>query len=419
MKYIKQISIIVVLLYLIFLGVAVYLVETEVEEKQTTIIDEGQNVTVIFFYADGCSHCVEKKPIIDYIEEEYEDNITLYRFSYNEYKNLLNSYGFSTVPAVVIQNQTNTSKFPYIQITLENLMNEIDAYISGRTITEITEEDQYLIDTPFGQIDLYDFSLPVLTIVLGALDSINPCSFFILLFLLNLLLYVRSRRRMVLIGGIFIFFSGFIYFILMALILTTFIIIEQPLIITVIAGVVALILGAINIKDFFYFKQGLSLSISEDKKKKLFSRMRNIVKITHLPTLIISTILLAIFANTYELACTLALPVVFTDFLANIYNVPLFESYLYIFLYNVVYVIPLIVIVSIFVITLGRRKLTEYQGRILKLISGVMMASFGIVLLLNPGVLKNIFIAVGLLLGSILVSILLSIIWKKFNELQD
>lgn len=128
--------------------------------------------------------------------------------------------------------------------------------------------------------------------------------------------------------------------------------------------------------------------------------------------MIFGTIALAIFANTYELPCTLALPVVFTDFLI-IHNVPLMQSYLFILLYNIVYIISLIFIVLIFVIILGRRKISEYQGKILKLISGIMMFSFGLVLLINPDMLKNIFAALGIVSISILSSLLISIIWKK------
>jgi hypothetical protein len=130
--------------------------------------------------------------------------------------------------------------------------------------------------------------------------------------------------------------------------------------------------------------------------------------------MIIGTIALAIFANTYELACTLALPVVYTDILL-LHNVPMAQSYLYLAIYNIIYVLPLILIVLVFVITLGRRKLSEYQGRILKLVSGVMMCSFGIVMVINPLLLKNIFSALGILISSIALTIICSLIWKYDN----
>jgi len=392
-----------------------------------SVIAEDTDIVLEFFYNEECGNCEETAPIIDLIEEQYENNLTVYRFSIknNANRELFYSYGFTSTPGTVVKNQTNNKAlfwFVYDNTTEKNLQDAIDYHLTGNYSEEPPEPDRdsICIDTPFGLFcfNLSELSLPVLTIVLGALDSVNPCSFFILLFLLNLLLYAKSRKRMLIIGGIFIFFSGFIYFLLMVLLLTTFTRLEQPFIVTMVAGLVALILGSINIKDFFFFKQGFSLSISKSKKKKLFKRMRGVVKITHLPTMILGTIALAIFANTYELACTLGLPVVFTNSLI-IHNVPLMQSYLYILIYNIVYVIPLIVIVLIFVVTLGRRKISEYQGRVLKLVSGIMMLSFGLVLLIKPDLLKNVFAAIGIILISIISSLIISIIWKKIVKKDE
>jgi uncharacterized membrane protein HdeD (DUF308 family) len=55
----------------------------------------------------------------------------------------------------------------------------------------------------------------------------------------------------------------------------------------------------------------------------------------------------------------------------------------------VIYVIPLLAIVVVFVRTMGARKLTESEGRILKLVSGFMMLGFGLLLLLAPQLLTN------------------------------
>ena len=49
-----------------------------------------------------------------------------------------------------------------------------------------------------------------------------------------------------------------------------------------------------------------------------------------------------------------------------------------------IYVIPLLVIVTVFTKTMGARKLSEAEGRLLKLISGFMMLGFALVLLFTP-----------------------------------
>ena len=115
-----------------------------------------------------------------------------------------------------------------------------------------------IISTPWGDIDVSTWSIPILTVVLGSLDSFNPCAFFILLFLLNLLIYARSKKRMLLIGGIFIFFSGFLYMIFMFLmyeVLNSIKTAENIFYITIIVGLIVLPMGILNIKDFFFFKK--------------------------------------------------------------------------------------------------------------------------------------------------------------------
>jgi uncharacterized membrane protein HdeD (DUF308 family) len=73
------------------------------------------------------------------------------------------------------------------------------------------------------------------------------------------------------------------------------------------------------------------------------------------------------------------------------------EHYLYLALYNLVYVIPLLVIVLAVTFAAGRRQLTEREGRLLKLMSGLMMLGLGLVLLLTPERLNSLWTAFGLL----------------------
>ena len=80
----------------------------------------------------------------------------------------------------------------------------------------------------------------------------------------------------------------------------------------------------------------------------------------------------------------------------------------YLALYCLVYVIPLLAIVGLFVVTLGRRKLSEREGRILKLLSGVMMMGLGALLLIDPLLISNVVVTAGLVIGAVLLTWLLS-----------
>lgn len=279
-----------------------------------------------------------------------------------------------------------------------------------------TPEEGLRVNIPvIGEIDTSKTSLPLLTIIIAGMDGFNPCAFFVLFLLLSILIYARSRKVMFLIGGTFVFFSGFIYFLFMAAWLNIFLLIGELKAITVAAGLIALLIASINIKDFFLFKKGVSLSIPEKAKPKLYERIRNLLKKSSLPSMMFGTVILAIAANSYELLCTAGFPMVYTRAL-TLNSLPMLNYYLYLAMYNVIYVIPLAAIVIIFSVTLGAKKLTERQGQILKLISGMMMFFLGLVLLIKPSLLNNIIVSVGLLALSLAVSWIIIIAFRQFGK---
>ncbi|MDP8296625.1 MAG: hypothetical protein RAP41_00360, partial [Candidatus Orphnella occulta] len=120
-------------------------------------------------------------------------------------------------------------------------------------------------------------------------------------------------------------------------------------------------------------------------------------------------------ANIYELFCTPGFPMIYTRVL-TMEQLPSLQHYMYLVLYNIVYVIPLISILLILTCTLGQKKLTEQQGRILKLVSGMMMLFLGAILVIKPALLGNIAIAVTLFIAAILSSGIIIFIYRIFNK---
>ncbi|MBE9551983.1 MAG: thioredoxin family protein [Proteobacteria bacterium] len=253
------------------------------------------------------------------------------------------------------------------------------------------------VEIPFlGRLDAGNLSLPLLTLALGGADAFNPCAFFVLLFLMSLRTHARSRARMLLIGGIFVACSGIFYLAFMAAWLNLFLLLEGMAIVTTVAGLVAMAVAALNIKDYFLFNAGPSLSIPMGARNRLFGRMGRLLSSESLPSLLAGTLALAVAANAYELLCTSGLPLVYTRIL-TLEELPTATYYGYLALYNLVYVLPLLAIVLVFTATLGARKLGERGGRLLKLMSGLMMLGLGIVLLIRPELLDNVLTAFALI----------------------
>jgi thiol-disulfide isomerase/thioredoxin len=388
---------------------------------------EGKPLVVTLFWGEGCPHCEREKAFLKELKKKHLDlavrDYEVWKNKENAalYKKVLSASGVKQagVPTTVVgtavfmgfNDQVRRGIGDAIMRCLRDGCPDGVAELNEQRLSQDAKQEETMTVPILGSIDPAKMSLPVFTMVIGALDSFNPCAFFVLLFLLSMLIHVRSRSRMFLIGGIFVLFSGLIYFLFMAAWLNIFMIIGQITAITIAGGVVALLIGGINVKDFFLFKQGVSLVIPESAKPKLFDRMRGLLKAPTLPAIIAGTVVLAISANAYELLCTAGFPMVYTRVL-TLHKLTTSQYYQYLVLYNFVYVLPLALIVTVITVTLGARKLTEWQGRQLKLVSGLMMLSLGIVLILNPTLLNSPLASVIMLAGVIVVSLITVIVMK-------
>ena len=147
-------------------------------------------------------------------------------------------------------------------------------------------------------------------------------------------------------------------------------------------GASALLIGFINVKDFFAFRRGVSLSIPESAKPGLYARARAILKAESLPASLAAVAVLAVVVNFVELLCTAGLPAIYTAVLTQHALSPL-AHYGYLGLYILAYIADDALMVGTVVLALGSGKLDERGGRRLKLLSGAVMLALGLVMLLR------------------------------------
>ncbi|MFO7563507.1 MAG: thioredoxin family protein [Enhygromyxa sp.] len=397
----------------LLLGLLVWLTASSVLAAPPTWreLDEAgeARIHLYFFWTRTCAHCQEQRPIVEGIAAEHpwvvvhEHELSSDPAGAQLYVEIAESLGEQAryVPALA-----------FCQTLIQGLVDEdtLEArLLACRDQTSRSppskQDSSTAVEVPLlGEVDVRRWSLPVTTVVLASLDAFNPCAFFVLLFLLSLLVRTQSRGRMLLISGIFIAVSGLWYFVFMAAWLNVFLWFGELRWMTLAAGVVAVLMAGLNIKDFFV-SRGPSLSIPESAKPGLFARMRKLARASSLPSAALATVLLAAVANTYEFLCTAGLPMIYTRVL-TLAELSTAGYYLYLAFYNLIYVLPLIVIVALSIKTLGKRKLQEREGRALKLLSGLMMLGLGLALMLAPELLGQVGVAVGILLGAGLITVI-------------
>jgi hypothetical protein len=360
----------------------------------TSKLDNGETrVHLYFFWSQKCPHCLKAVPFVDSLTRDYpwlevhSAEVSQNRQNLQRYVEMAGSLGHEarSVPAFFICGQLITGYDSPAGIGQQILDRARACRQMPATAFSASDIENLLL--PFiGTLDPESNSLLMFTLIIAGMDSFNPCAFFVLLFLLSLMVHARSRARMLLIGSTFVGISALIYFLFMAAWLNLFMMIGAIPAITLVAAMIAIIIGIINAKDYFLFRQGPSLSIPESAKPGLYRRMRELLKANNIATMLLGTAALAVAANSYELLCTAGFPMVYTRLL-TLNELNNLQHYAYLVLYNFIYVIPLMIIVIFFSFTLGAYKLSEQQGRFLKLLSGLMMLGLGLIMLFAPDLL--------------------------------
>ncbi len=361
---------------------------------------EGQQqVQLYFFWALTCPHCTAAHPHVEAIPRT-RPWVRLHALELTQHPENLRRYAAmarqlgeeaASVPAflfcgeMVVGWESDATTGAYLRQRLDQCRARM---LTSGAVTNPSPPAALRLPV-LGEVDPAGLSLPALTLVLAGLDAFNPCAFFVLLFLLSMLVHQKSRARMLAVGSVFVLISGLMYFAFMTAWLNVFQLFGQLAWVTLAAGALAVFVGLVNVKDFFLFGRGLTLSIPEAKKPDLFRRARAILNAENLPAMLAATLFLAVAANFYELLCTAGFPMVYTRLL-TLAEPSSAARYAYLAAYNLIYVVPLALIVAVFARTLGARKLTEREGRLLKLMSGLMMLQLGALLLWAPQLVSRV-----------------------------
>jgi glutaredoxin len=339
------------------------------------------------FVRAGCPHCEAAKAFLKELRREHpavriaiydvaEDSTALKRLATLAAERGIANIG---VPTFLIGAELIVG-FLSAETTGAEILARLDQRAQGAVPPAAVESIQ---TKWFGELRVRDLGLPLFTIVIGLLDGFNPCAMWVLLFLLSLLVNLRDRLKMALVAGTFVAVSGLIYFVFMAAWLNMFLLIGLSRPIQIGLGGIALLVGAVNVTDFFALRHGISLSIPESAKPGLYARIRRILHADNLAGALAGIVILAGLVNLVELLCTAGLPALYTQIL-TLQQMPSWEYYSYLSLYNLAYIFDDSLMVTIAVVTLSRKKLQERAGRWLKLTSGLVMAGLGAVLLLQP-----------------------------------
>ncbi|MBE6153272.1 MAG: glutaredoxin family protein [Firmicutes bacterium] len=374
-------------------------------------INALENVNIYLFYGDGCPHCRALEEKLDEIKLDYPNiNIHYYETWYNkknskkldEIENLLD-INIRGVPFTVIGGKTLSGymegitdeeiidSIEYYSIS-ENKCNDVVGNYLGVTeenkklknCIEIKENKNFKINIPFiGYVNTKDLSLPIVSILIGALDGFNPCAMWILLFLITMLLNLKDKKRMWLLGLTFLTTSALVYLLFMISWLNIAKYVGSIFYIRLLISLVAIVGGGINLKNYFKTKNDGCHVVKKEKRKKILTKIKKFTSEKSLILSLLGIITLAVSVNFIELVCSAGLPVIFTQVL-SMNDLSGMEYSAYIFLYILFFLIDDIIVFVIAMKTLTVTGISTKYGKFSHLIGGIIMILIGILLIFKP-----------------------------------
>ena len=413
----KTISLIIILLALIGVSIPWGQVTAQTSDE----------VNVYFFWGDGCPHCALAKP---FLEELAQSNPNIKLHSYEIYYNdanqqlflqLATGLGFEprAVPTIIIGEQRWEG---YSDQIAQQISQTVEDYLANGYQDRATEilnggnrtfaptqtsplpPDPAATSTPasggsnveeitlpiFGKVDLSQKSLFLSTLLIAFVDGVNPCSIWVLTMLLAITMHTGSRKKMLLIGLIFLTVTAAVYALFIAGLFTVLKVVSFIGWIQVVVALVALFFALVNIKDYFWYKQGLSFTIDDKHKPGLYQRMRKLMDAGEsFWGLVGGTIVMAAGVSLVEFSCTAGFPVLWTN-LVSAQQVTAGTFVLLLLTYMLVYQLDEMVIFFTAVFTLKSNKMEEKHGRILKLIGGILMLTLAVVMLVKPSLMSDL-----------------------------
>jgi thiol-disulfide isomerase/thioredoxin len=363
---------------------------------------QAERLPIYYFWGDGCPHCAEQKPFLEELERRYPQ-IEVHAFEvWYEPDNrplffeMAAAAGIeaSGVPTTFIGGRVWVGYNEAIRREMEEAVGaclELTCPDPGEGFVVAEVPGGTTIALPMiGPIDLGARSLALSTAMIAFVDGFNPCSLWVLSMLLAVVIHSGSRRKILFVGLTFLLVTAAVYGVFIAGLFSVFTYVSYLGWIQVIVALFAAGFALVNIKDYFFYRQGLSLTIADAHKPKLYRGIRNIMAPDRsLLAMMGVTAAVALGIALVELPCTAGFPVLWSNLVAG-RSVDAWAFASLLGLYLSIYLLDELIVFAVAVFTLRASRLEERHGRALKLVGGMIMLALALVLLVRPELMNDL-----------------------------
>jgi len=361
----------------------------------------AQNQVVVYqFYGKGCPHCAQEEFFLQELEEKYPElEVKSFEIYFNDDNRILfqeMADAFNTdiqgVPTLFINGK--------VIVGFSNAIGQSIEQEVKRCIEEGCAAPDEVLDQKEDIISVVGESSPLeseekkktsenLTfasvITLAIADSVNPCALAVLtMALIALLVQDPRKKRRVIYGGLAFTAAVFITYIFYGVVIIQFFkfisefFVSAYNIVKIIFASLAILLGIMNIKDFFRYTPG---TVGTEMPMFMRPIAKNLIKNITKPR---GAFLIGILVTLFLLPCTIGPYVVVGNLLSAF---ELVKSLPWLIFYNLIFVLPMIGI-TLFVY-LGYTTVEKVTGwkedniKYMHLTAGIVLSLLGIAMILG------------------------------------
>lgn len=362
-----------------------------IEIKPDTLKTKIGVVNLYYFYQPGCKECRRADILLNSLSKTYR-NLVIYRHNISEDTSKIFYEGLADfqkipdekrllVPAIFIGED-----YLIKDISAERLENLIKKYYSGspRLDTLKFPKAEENIIQRFSRFSIIGVMLA------GLLDGVNPCAFATIIFFISYLLFIGRRKKTVTLMSIS--FIAAVFFCYLAIGFGAYTILHTITAIKIVGriiflsfGILAIILGALSLYDYYLARAGntnkMILQLPLIIKQKIHKEIK---EKTNIGGIIFGSFIAGILISFLEFGCTGQVYLPTITFVVSRGNLGIRPGIILV-IYNIMFILPLIII-ALLANLLSRESVSDALAKripIIKLLTAFLFFGLGVLLILS------------------------------------
>jgi hypothetical protein len=268
------------------------------------------------------------------------------------------------------------------------------AVCTGDTVCEVPgltkgAENQVLVNIPIinKTVDLTNYSLFTMSLILGTIDGFNPCAMWVLVLFLTALIAVGNKIKMFRVAGLFIFAEAAMYFFILNAWIYAWDFVGLDKWVTPLVGIIGIAGGIFFIRNYLKKGDTLECEVTDfEQRAKISKKIKDIANKPFTLLTALAIIGLALSVNVIEFACSVGIPQTYTKIL-QINEVPFWTRQFYTFIYIIGYMVDDIIVFGFALMSINKLQLTTKYSKWVNLFGGILMIILGLIMLIKPSLL--------------------------------